>query len=223
MSQAELLASLGGVVAESKTVNSEFLQFSGREGRYSIFNGAGADTTDYPTGSKVYFNIFESRKGYTCWKDSKPIDKVDYPLIGADLPPESALEDHGPYKTDGDNREGWKQHITAFVKDVETGKQYQLGLSSPSAIRAFGKFVSDIIEQGALHDLQAETPIVALGVESFKSNGFKNYKPSFTIVEWAANPSGTPAVAAEASEAPALEDQSEAAAKKKAMPASRKK
>lgn len=213
LSQEQLLAGLGVSVAESKTVNSEYLQFSGREGRYSVSTGSGNEPTDFPSGTKLYLNIMESRKGYVCWKDSKAVDRLDCPLTKA-LPPESSLEDHGPY--DPEKRDGWKMFYNAFLKDIETGKQYQLQLSSPSATRAFGALLQDILEQAPLHNLFAETPVIQLGVESFKSNGYKNYKPKLDLIEWVANPSA-PAVTAATSEAPAVEDQSA----KKAMPASR--
>lgn len=222
MSRDQLRAALSGVVTESKTVNSEYLTFTGREGRYQVSTGAGSEPADFPTGSKVLLNVFASRKGYTCWKDGKAIDREDFALLGPPLPPESSLTDHGPYSTKPDSREGWKMYYTAFLKDLESGKQYQLSLNSPSATRAFGALIAEIVEQSALHDLNAETPVITLGVESFKSNGYKNYKPSFVVADWLANPS-TEAAAAVTAEAPAAEEAVEASQEKKAMPASRKK
>lgn len=217
MSQEQLLAGLGVTAAESKSVNSEYLQFSGREGRYSVSTGSGNEPADFPVGTKVYLNIMESKKGYVCWKEKKAVDRIDCALFKP-LPPESSLEDHGPY--DEKERDGWKMFYTAFLKDVASGKQYQLQLSSPSATRAFGALIQEIIEQAPLHNLLTETPVIVLGVESFKSNGYKNYKPKLDLVEWAKNPSPAAAVAApEASEAPALED----GAKKAAMPSTRAK
>lgn len=222
MSRDQLRAALSGVVTESKTVNSEYLTFTGREGIYQISSGGGSEPVPFPKDSKVLLNVFESRKGYTCWKDGKAIDREDFALLGPALPPESSLTDHGPYSTKPDSREGWKMYYTAFLKDVETGKQYQLSLNSPSATRAFGALIAEIVEQSALHDLTTETPVIVLGVESFKSNGYKNYKPSFQVADWLANPTAAPAAAVTA-EAPAAEEAGEESSAKKAMPASRKK
>lgn len=215
MTQEQLLAGLGVTAAESKTVNSEYLQFSGREGRYSVSTGSGNEPSDFPSGTKVYLNIIESKKGYVCWKEKKAVDRFETSLFKP-LPAESSLENHGPYNEQ--ERDGWKMFYNAFLKDVETGKQYQLQLSSPSATRAFGALIQEIIEQAPLHNLLAETPVIVLGVESFKSNGYKNYKPKLDLVEWAKNPSAA-AIAPPSDDVPAIEDQSE----KKAMPSTRAK
>lgn len=196
--QAELLARLNATVKASKANTLEYMSFDGRNGVYKVNNGT--DEPDiYPKDSKVLLNLFESKQGYSCWKEGKPVDSVQVGLFDQ-LPDEADLEDHGPYSTDPQKREGWKQTYALIIKDVATGKQYQLQLSSASATRACGALLQDIMEQGASHDFRQETPIIRLGIVPFVSNGHKNKKPDMEIVGWEKNPvrEAAPAVEAEA-------------------------
>jgi len=214
----ELLAGLAKTKEESKTQNHNFLQFSGREGRYVVANGT-EDPDPFPNNSKLYLNLFETKKGYVCWKDGKVVDTNDNYSLFDSLPPEAELEDHGPYSTDPNKREGWKMQYSVFMKNVEDGKQYILKLSSPSATRAFGQLIQDVLEQAAMHDFTTQTPIITMGVEGFKSQGHKNYKPRFEISSWEDNPAPAAAIAATGA-ADKIED---AAPAPLAIPSSRKK
>jgi hypothetical protein len=218
VSQAELLARLSGTVKTSKANTLEYMSFDGRNGVYKVNNGTD-EPDEYPKDSKVLLNLFESKQGYSCWKDGKPVDSVQVGLFDT-LPDETELEDHGPYSTDPQKREGWKLTYALILKDVATGKQYQLQLSSASATRAFGALLQEILEQGASHDFRAETPIIRLGVTTFVSNGHKNKKPDLEITSWEKNP-------APATKAAQVTDESEAsepeAAPKETISSSRKK
>jgi len=208
MSQAEILARLQGAVDKSAAVNSNFMRFEGRVGIYSYNNGS--EDVSVPSGTKVYLNIFESKQGYVCWKDGKPVDTVEVSLLDV-LPDEDDLTDHGPYSTDPQKREGWSMQYSLFLKGVDDNKQYILKLGSESAKREVGRLLGEIMEQAAIHDLKEQTPVVSLGAQDFKSKGFKNYKPRFEIADWADNPKQEAATGDSAAE------------EKAAIPASRKK
>jgi hypothetical protein len=202
-SQQELLARLAKSVEASKTNTLSYMSFNGREGKFVVSNGTD-EPDEFAKGQTVLVSLFDSKQGYACWKDGKPIDSVHYGLFDT-LPDESTLEDHGPYSTDPQKREGWKLTYTVILKEPTSGKQYQLQLSSPSATRAFGAFMKEVIEQGAMHDFYAETPVVVLNITRFESKGHKNYKPDFELTGWKANPTAAAAITDQsaAEEAPA--------------------
>lgn len=214
LSQAELMARLAGTVEDSKANTSGYMNFDGREGKFLMLNGTD-EPDEFPKGSKVLLNLFESKKGYTCWKDGKAIDRVEFSLFER-LPSEAELTDHGPYSTDPKAREGWKPQFVAFLKDVESGKQFQLNLTSASSTRSFGSLINDILAEAAMHSLVDETPVVTLDSERFVAQGYKNYKPVFKIDSWLANPKQVEAAAPAA----AIESKPEA---KEAISGTRKK
>lgn len=212
VSQQELLARLAKSAENSKANTISYLAFNGREGKFTVGNGTD-EPDDFAKDQVVFLSLFESKQGFTCWKDGKPIDSVSYGLFD-DLPDVSSLEDHGPYSTDPQKREGWTLTYNVILKEQTTGKQYQLQLSSPSATRAFGALMKEIVEQGALHSFFDETPLIRLGITRFESKGHKNYKPDLEIKGWVANPKPATAIA----------DQSDAAdTPKEAIASSRKK
>lgn len=209
MTAAELMARGAEAKADYSSRTFEYLAFDGRFGKYSVANGT--DEPDpYPTGSKVYFDLFESGKAWVCWKNGEVVDTVACSLFDP-LPSEDSLTDHGPYNPDPQKRDGWSRQLTLRLRDKETGKQYQLRLSSKSAWISFGAFWQEFMEALSMHEPAKETPVLILGAEAFKSNGNKNFKPIFQIVGWEANPEASTQVSS------AAEDVEEA------VPASRRK
>lgn len=187
MSLDEITARLSGVVEQHTNNLDQFMNFDGRIGRYSVPSSGGGEPETYPSGSKVLFNIFDSKNGFACWKGGKVIDSIERVILEGEISPDE-LADHGPYSPEPSDREGWTQYVTMLVKDSVTGTQYKLRLSSPSARDAFGKLMKEIRDNIGVHDITAETPVVQLGSEPFKAKGQKNYKPRMTIVEWVKNP-----------------------------------
>ncbi len=203
-SQQELIAALAKTVEASKTNTLSYMSFNGREGKFFVSNGTD-EPDEFAKGQKVLISLFDSKQGFACWKDGKPIDSVNRGLFEA-LPKEADLEDHGPYSTDPQKREGWRQTYTVILKEPVSGRQYQLQLSSPSATRAFGAFMKEVVEQSSMHDFYAETPEVIMNITRFDAKGHKNYKPDFELTGWIANPTAAAAItdqSAEVEEAPA--------------------
>jgi hypothetical protein len=217
---AELLAGLGKVVETAKRETYKYLQYTGREGRFTLSMGAGKDPDIFETaGKRFLLNLFDTTQGYICWKEGKAVDTFESSIFEP-LPPIDSMTDHGPYVSDGDKRDGWKKQFSLLLREVSTGDQFVLKLSSPSACNSVDEFLGNLFEQTAMHDITTETPVVTLKSEPFKSNGFRNYKPIFELVEWKVNPEATTATEAAAIEAPKVE---EAAAEKVSIPSSRKK
>lgn len=204
MTMADLMAGLKGAVDTSGNLNEDFLNFSGKEGRYFVKNGD--KEIDVPKGTKLALNIFECKHGWTCWKDSKPVASVFRPIFEP-LMPKADLEDHGPYSK---SRDGWSQQTVFILKNLETDKQFQLKLGNVSSVKSAGALLAAILEQAAMYPLDEFTPILVIDTESFMSKdpegvSHKNYKPVFTIAEWKKNPEKVVLGAPQAAAKPALE------------------
>lgn len=217
-SAAELLARLA-VARDGNTNNLDaFMNFDGRIGRYTVPSSGGEPDT-FPTNTRVLFNLMDTKHGFSCWKGGTVVDKMEKSVLEP-LPDESELEDHGPYDSDPQKREGWARQIIMALRDPATGKQYKLRLASVSARDAFGKLLDRLMAELAMYDLNKQTPLISLGSEQFKAKGQKNYKPRFEIVSWETNPTVETAAAIEAPTETASEDTS--STKKASIPASRK-
>lgn len=220
-SKEEILAGLGKTVESYKRETYKYLTYTGREGRFTVSMGAGKEPDPFETnGKRLLLNLFETTQGYVCWKDGKVADTFELSLFEP-LPPVETMTDHGPYVQTEEKRDGWKKQFSFFLRDETSGEQYILKLSSPSAINSVGEFLGSLFEQLSMHDVTKETPVIALKSESFKSQGFRNYKPVFELVDWKANPTEEAAPAAQIETA--KEEAAPAAEEKVSIPSSRKK
>lgn len=184
----QIMAAISGSAQETNARLYNYLAFSGKDGTFEINKNASNPNPEVmPSGTRLLVNVFESKKGYVCWKDGGVVDSFEQPIIGPPLPPVEALQNHaGPegYK----EREGWSKQFSLLFLDPETNKQYLFKTNSSSGVNSIGKFLQDFTEQGALHNPVLETPVVAISAENFMAGGYKNKKPIFTIVEWRATP-----------------------------------
>lgn len=187
LTTAQFLAGLGVSAQESQAQLYNYLSFSGRDGKFEINkksdSNEDADVMEF--GKRLVVNLVESKKGFVCWKEQTVVDSVEGPLSGWELPKENELPDHGPYS---DKRDGWAKQFMITFKDLDSGKQYQFKTSSASGVRQVGAMLQSIFEQGTMHDLSKQTPVIELSGSTFKSNGYKNWKPVFNLVDWADNP-----------------------------------
>lgn len=213
-SQSELLAGLSKSVEATDTQVFKYLSFSGREGRFSVSNGAGATPDDFPASSELLLSIFDTKQEYVCWKDGKLIDQKTYTLFEV-MPPIETMVDHGPYSEKPDQREGWKKQYSISFRDLANNRQLRLNISAVSAVKSFDAFLLTLLEQAVMHDIKAETPKVKLALAPFKSQGHRNYKPTFDLIAWVSNPKGPAEIAASKEEADKVEEA--------AVPSTRKK
>lgn len=181
-SRDQILAGLAQTTQESQAQLWDYLQYSGREGRYFVSGGNNkGEPEELPLGTKLVLNIIGSKKGYVCWVDKNVVDYHIQDMFSA-LPPIESMEDHGPYTQ---QRDGWSLQYSLMFKDMETGKQYNFKINSASGTRAVGTLIQDVLAGYHLkRDPLKDYPVVTLGSQSFKSKGYSNYKPVFEIVDW---------------------------------------
>jgi hypothetical protein len=218
MSMDQLKARLASTRDETGASLNQFLTFSGKTGKF--FVKIDGEKVDVPVGTELAFNILDAKKGWTCWKEGKPFDDKDVGFFDA-LPPESAMPDHGPYKPAEPGqaqRDGWNNYIALPFKNLKTGQQYILKLSSESGRRSVGKLIDDVMQASAQgYDFTKDVPVVKLGVKEFEAKGFENSKPTFEIVKWLKDAISTAAIAdggASADAAAGAQQQAEMPAKK---------
>jgi len=202
-SYADILAGLNNIMKTADTVSYKFLQFSGKEGRFKYRDGD--NEKELAPGSRLFVDQNSIKHGYKCWKNSDVVDSYESDFTQA-LPPLEDMEDHGPFE---DDRDGWQTYIAVMLKDTKSEELYRLEISSVSGRKSLGDMVRQIFEKAPLHrdgDALKGYAVVELGNSSFKSKGFKNYKPILTVVDWnedaviAAPQAALPAPAAEAEE-----------------------
>jgi hypothetical protein len=185
MSMDQLRARLANTRDETGTNINQFLTYSGKKGEF--FYKVDNEKKVVPLGTEVALNVLDAKKGYTCWKEGKPIDDVERSVFEA-LPPKDSLTDHGPYAVpkEGQARDGWNEFYALPLKDVATGTQYLLKVSSESARRAVGKLIDEILAatDGTGLSFDKDVPVLKLGSVEFKAKGFDNEKPTFEIVKW---------------------------------------
>lgn len=195
MSMDQLKARLAHTRDETGASLNQFLTFSGKTGRFFVKQDG--EKVDVAIGTELAFNILDAKKGWTCWKEGKPFDDKDFSVFEA-LPPKEAMPDHGPYaapKAGEAQRDGWNNYIALPFKNLTTGQQYILKVSSESARRAVGKLIDDVMQasnQG--YDFTKDVPIIKLGVKEFEAKGYENVKPIFEIVRWLKNAISTEAI-----------------------------
>lgn len=180
-SYSDILAGLSNIMKTANTVSFKFLQFSGKEGRFKYRDGN--DDKELAAGTKLIVDQNSIKHGYKCWKNSDVVDSYETEFTKA-LPPLEDMEDHGPFD---DDRDGWQTYIAVMLKATDSDDLYRLEISSVSGRKSLGDMIKQIMEKAPLH-LDGNSlkgyAVVELGASSFKSKGFKNYKPILTVVDW---------------------------------------
>ena len=173
---------VGALAGRAREVADEnpqkaFLSFSGKTGKLEM----GRDKTAVQPDDLFVVNVHSFTEGFVCWKASKPIHRrmanifTDKPIL---MP---ADDEDGPFKTAAG--EGWHGAKGVVLKHVaKGGLQVDFTTNSASGVNEIadllGKF-ADRAEEGL-----PSWPVVSITAEQFESNGFKNFKPVFTVVHW---------------------------------------
>ena len=123
--------------------------------------------------------ITQFELGYMCWKGGKPEAKrmanISAPKIQAPDPNE-----FGPF--DERKGEGWSRARAITMKSLENSEQVYFSNNSKSGVSAMSDLQREVLDR--MRAGQPAWPIVKLGMEQFESQGFKNFKPTFDVIEW---------------------------------------
>jgi hypothetical protein len=165
---------------EMEISTGSFLKYSGNTGKY-MFKGV-----EVEHGTRLAFNILGAKKGWVCWKDSKPVDQIMVDILGGGrIPSEESLKDHGPFKQ-GD---GWKQQLSVVVRSLEGGDQMDFNLSNQSGRNALGALIQEFGAKAAMfvdNNGEPKVPIVEIGAQSFQPRDASGTKwaPTLKLVDW---------------------------------------
>ena len=164
-----------------------FLKFNGKEGEFTY--GQDEDTlldeamVDDGVIVEVAVNMAEFKRGYMCWIDDDVKDeKLRLVTAGAAIREED-LPDYTDDYVDEDE-DGWVECAEVPLRDISDGEQYLFKTSSKGALRALKKLLKAYGKVFMKHDMDEETPIIILGMDSYmhKTKKFgKIYNPIFKL------------------------------------------
>jgi hypothetical protein len=157
------------------SVSANFLNFSGKTGRYSM----GKDRVEVDPASKFVVDPAFNRRGWICWKNSKVAKRHDWSIYshGAAIAAEN-LEDLGPYKP-GD---GWSEERAFACREMDGGAQVIFSTSSKSGNNSVVQLWNEVAARLKLGE--PAYPVIAFTSEKFVAQDQTNYKPVFTVLGW---------------------------------------
>lgn len=161
--------------------DAKYLKFNGNSGEYTH----GKEQDELPHGSKLAVNMAQFRRGWICWKEGNVVQEIMVPVSEGLPPSQSDLPDHGPYVVTAEQKDGWSEQAAIDLRDITTGAEYTLKVTSKSGLRGLGTLLKDFIKAYKAHP--DELPVVELGSSTFmpKQKSFgKKHAPKLTIVEW---------------------------------------
>lgn len=168
-----------------------YVSFSGKSGE--ITYGQDKEDLDQEETFVLLTPLF--KKGWTCWKNKKPIARVEWSAFKpGDAVPLASLSDHGPYEREDD---GWQAaNIMEFMG--ADGTQYQFSTNSKSGRSSVKKLVEEFLKQG---DAPEQYALFQFTREKFLAKGDWNWKPKFVILDWITAEEAAAFVEGEAEEA----------------------
>lgn len=152
-----------------------FMSFSGKKGVYKI----GVDGREPGAQEPFLVAIPSFELGYMCWKGGKPVSKrmatISQPKIQEPDP-----EEFGPF--DERRGEGWFRARALTAKSLENNEQVYFSINSKSGVAALSDLQREVLAR--MKQGQPCWPVLIFGEEEFESQGYKNYKPTFDVIEW---------------------------------------
>ena len=175
---AKALASAGAEESTGSASNGiEYVSFSGKTGALTY----GRDRDDLPQDELFLMEPRSAFRGWTCWKDNKPVGRHSWSIYQPELAVKEAdLEDKGPYDRAQD---GWQSLLGfGFMSTEGEVVQYQFATNSISGKNAVG----DLFDEIAQRTIRGEPnfPLFYFNREKFQAKGEWNFKPKFAIEEW---------------------------------------
>lgn len=156
-----------------------YLSFSGKSGKYAM--GRGKDDVD--PDAVFLVEPTSIKRGFTCWKGSKAIDKVEWYATEARTKAvaEEDLKDHSPYKTS--MGEGWKPMLGFGIISCDNLHQsISFTSTSASGVNAIRDLVTEMGTRA--RSGEPELPLISFDAEEFVAQEQKNWKPKFIVQSW---------------------------------------
>ena len=153
-----------------------FIDFSGKMNQYRV----GRDRDAMDPEKMFLFEPISAIKGWICWKGGKVVDRKEWSYLDKAAAVSSEfLDDHGPYK-DGD---GWKP-LRGFgcVALDGSGENFKFTSNAAGARNSIEEMLSQISKN--IKGKEPSLPIIKFSSESFTSNEYTNWKPTFPVVAW---------------------------------------
>lgn len=165
--------------ATSGGTGMDYLSFSGKTGKYAL--GRNREEID---PEQLYLVEPQSFiRGWVCWKNSKPIDRVEWSILKARTHSvdEDVLEYHGPYRESAG--EGWQKLLGfGLIGCDAVQSMVQFSSTSKSGRNTIGDLMDDI---GARSEVtQPDMPLIYFDSVAFEAQGNKNFKPVLTVAAW---------------------------------------
>jgi hypothetical protein len=158
---------------------SDYLSFSGKSGLYSL--GRDKEPVDPEQLYIVEPHTFVA--GWTCWKNSKPIDRIKWDVLKTkeQAVSKEMLTEHGPYRES--SGEGWQQML-GFGAIACDKKNSQIEFSSTS--KSGRNSIADLMKEIGLRASAGEPslPLIYFEAESFVAQGNTNHKPVLPRESW---------------------------------------
>lgn len=157
----------------------DYLRFSGKTGVYKL------GRNDEPVDPDQLYLVEPKSfiQGWTCWKGSKPIDRVVWSIYDDDElgVAEEDLKSHGPYRESAG--EGWAQMLgTGLIACDAVLTEILFTSTSNSGRNSIGKLMEDV---GALSKAkEPHMPLIYFDSVTFEAQGQTNYKPVLRPEAW---------------------------------------
>ena len=164
-----------GAEGSRTNVSGDYLNFSGKLGKYTI----GKDKRVVETDELWLVNVASFEKGWMCWKGGQPKASRMSPVSGTPVPTPN-FEEFGPFDTA--NGEGWHAAKAFVLKSIDNDQQAYFKTNSISGISAFSDLQGVIAPRVRAGD--AAWPLVSLEMDEFTAQGYKNFAPRLEIYGW---------------------------------------
>ena len=155
---------------------SDYMNFSGKLGKFTI----GKDKREVQNDEFWLLNVGSFEDGYICWKGGKPASTRMANIYTGDPIPAPASDELGPFnEAKGD---GWYQVKGWVAKSLDYNEQGYFKNNSVSGVAEMAGMLEEV--SGRLATGKACWPVFVYDKEGFEAQGFKNFKPLFTIQGW---------------------------------------
>jgi len=155
---------------------SDYMNFSGKRGTFTI----GQDNRKISPDELWVVDVSSFEEGWICWKGGKP-SSTRLANIYTGVPVQTPAGDEGgPFDTN--KGEGWFQAKAMVLKSLDNDQQGYFKINSVSGVSSMAELIGAFSERAAAGE--PAWPVIALDIEEFEAQGFKNFKPVFDVKAW---------------------------------------